>query len=700
VATDLGEKTGQDPGAADADRQSRSRWPAVRGESGLALELAALAAFAFSRPVLDSFGRSPETLIARGADTWTIVVFGLVVTVVPALAAVAVGLASRLPGATVRRWVHVALVTVLAGLAVWRVGQELTDWGQTARRLIAAGVIAGVVAGLLRARLPVVGTFLRYAGVASLIFLGQSLFLSPTSDLVLGTGTGFDDEAAGEVAAQLGDDPPDVAMVVFDALPTASLLDGTGHIDAGQFPNFARLAGTATWYRNHTTVSSGTLHAVPAILTGRYPGNIGPEAENLFTLLGSAYDLQVQEPATRLCPAELCPAATSPELGALLADAVSLWRDGAAGPSGEEELPGALGPERYAAGEQWIADLRVEASEPELYFTHTVLPHLPWVVTNDGTRYRTAGDIPTGFWSGEWTDTGYGVGRQRHLLQVHAADRLLGQLLDRLEAAGTLDDTVVVVTADHGVAFLPGEPSRGFTETNLSELAWTPLLVKAPGQTESVVDDRHVETIDIVPTIADLVGFDAGSDVDGVPATASGRGRGDEMRLAPRDLDDIEPDKGETLVEIDAETARAGFADVLAADPIPAAGPDAVWRRTGHGDLFGRDVAELDVGPEAGETIAVDGLHDLERHDPDEAPRLDVVGRTELPEGTMVAYALNGTVAALAEGEAPYGHPTLNTVLALVPPDLLVEGDNELTAYLVEGPPGDETLRPLTVEPN
>jgi hypothetical protein len=64
-----------------------------------------------------------------------------------------------------------------------------------------------------------------------------------------------------------------------------------------------------------------------------------------------------------------------------------------------------------------------------------------------------------------------------------------------------------------------------------------------------------------------------------------------------------------------------------------------------------------------------------------------------------VAYALGGTVAAVADVEPPFGD-LRRTALALVPPDLLDDRHNELTAYLVEGPPGQEVLHPLTVEPN
>ena len=43
--------------------------------------------------------------------------------------------------------------------------------------------------------------------------------------------------------------------------------------------------------------------------------------------------------------------------------------------------------------------------------------------------------------------------RQRHLLQASYTDRLVGQILQRLEEVGVYDDAAIVVTADHGIAF-------------------------------------------------------------------------------------------------------------------------------------------------------------------------------------------------------------------------------------------------------
>src|SRR5918998_6044659 len=112
-----------------------------RTEGLLLVEVAALAAFAFSRPVLDSFGRSPETFIARDADAAVVVWFALIVSFVPALVLGAIGVGTRLLGPGRRRWAHIGLVGVLGGALVWRVGQDVTGLPGSATRMVVAGAV-------------------------------------------------------------------------------------------------------------------------------------------------------------------------------------------------------------------------------------------------------------------------------------------------------------------------------------------------------------------------------------------------------------------------------------------------------------------------------------------------------------------------------------------------------------------------------
>jgi len=684
----------------------RSGWA---HEGLLTLELAALCAVAFARPLLDSFGRSPDTFIARGATPRTIVAFGLVVTLAPPLALAVPGLTGRLLGARRRRAVHVVVVAAIAGVATWRLGRDLTDGSWSPPVPVALGVAGGLAVAALRLRTVGARTFLRVAGAASVVYLVQFLALSPTAGLVSGDGAPpLDDELAAQVAAAVGEDPPDVAMLVFDALPTQTLLDGQGRIDPALFPNFAALADTASWYRDDTTVSLFTRDAVPAILTGRYPdpdnrAEDGPaqEPDNLFTLLGGAYDLHVREQITQLCPPDLCPRPRPAGLGRLLADAVELWTGSARAEddAGGDEfaLPSVLDDDRFGEARRWIGEQDFAHPGPDLFFYHAALPHDPWQFLPDGTTYATS-RYPIGYRNIGWYGPGIGVAHQRHVLQAQACDRLLGDLLDRLRAAGTLDDTLVVVTADHGHAFVDDEPWRWLSRGNHEELLWTPLLIKAPGQSEGRVVDDNVMSIDVAPTIYDMIGVEPPWRLDGRPI-GHGTPRDPDLKLVDDDEDNLwRAEPGESVVTIDG--AEASFARVMAGDAVEAVGDDAVWERTVHGGLVGRDVDDLDV-QDAGRSgpareVSVDGLGRLHDIDLDDPLPLEIVGRGDLGDGAHVAYALNGTVSAVAVVE-PDERTDKPLVLGLARPDLFVEGRNALTAYLIDGDPGDETLVPLKV---
>jgi hypothetical protein len=669
----------------------------------LALEIVALVAFAVSRPILDSFGRSPETFVARGADSGMVVRFGLFVALVPPLAVVLLGPPSRALGRRARSLVHLGLIAVAGGFAVWRLGQDVTGWPPEATKLILAGFVLGPALAALRWRVPTSRTFLRFAGAASVIFLVQFLVMSPASSLVFGDRPAVDDDVAADVSASLIDDPPNVVVVVFDALPTMSLLDGQGGIDPDIAPNFAALAGTSTWYRNNSSVAAFTREAVPAIMTGRYPdpdddsGSPPPDPENLFTLLGGSYDVYAQEQLTRMCPSDLCPVEQQAGLSTLLGDAVDLWSQGAAAAEGEEaefNLPGALGEDRYSEAERWVEGQDFgQGRRPDLHFLHVVLPHDPWQFLPDGSPYEAAAELPIGTFGLGWSWQGTDVGRQRHLLQLQAADRLLGQILDGLREDGAFDDSMVVVTADHGHAFLPREPLRALSEANYASIAWTPLLVKAPGQARAEVDDSNVEVVDVVPTIAEALGIEIPWEVDGLPVS-----RVDERDPGEKTYDDSENnalhrEDGEDYITLDA---AAGFEQVLAADASTGSGPDAVWQRTAHGALVHTDVDDLVVGDEADGEVSVQALSDLGSIEVGDPLPIEVMGHTGLPEGTVVAYALNGTIGGVTEVEQGFERPE-QTVHALVPPDLFVDGENELTAYVVEGAPGAATLHELDV---
>jgi arylsulfatase A-like enzyme len=83
-------------------------------------------------------------------------------------------------------------------------------------------------------------------------------------------------------------------------------------------------------------------------------------------------------------------------------------------------------------------------------------------------------------------------------------DHQIGALLDDLKARGLYDDSLIVVTADHGESF----GDRQLMEHNVSvyqEQIAVPLIVKYPGQTAGRVVSTPVSGADFTPTVLELL---------------------------------------------------------------------------------------------------------------------------------------------------------------------------------------------------
>lgn len=95
--------------------------------------------------------------------------------------------------------------------------------------------------------------------------------------------------------------------------------------------------------------------------------------------------------------------------------------------------------------------------------------------------------------------------------EIRYTDAMIGKLLSALQTRELLEDTLVILTADHGE--LLGENGRFAHPRILSdELIRIPLILRGPGIT-SQVDNRSVSALDIVPTLLNTVGHGS----DGLP---------------------------------------------------------------------------------------------------------------------------------------------------------------------------------------
>lgn len=551
---------------------------------------------AITQPVLDLFGRAPQQFAFRGVQGFAIIGFAVVVAVLPAavlwVAEAGIGLINRRLG----QRVHEALVGLLVAAIALQVVASLASGVVR----VVVSVAAGVGAVMLYQRVPPVRTWLAYMAVAPVVFVGAFLLASPTARLLTSPSAAAVDAGVAR--------PAPVVMIVFDELPLASLVTPDGAIDAELFPNFASLADRSSWFRNATSVSSSTWYAIPALVTGQnvQSGKVPVAAdhpESLFTLLGGVYDLNVTESVTRLCPAGLC-ATSSASLGGttgLLGDAAGVLasRLSYSGPGGD---PVAALVEPLAAGEDVASDVGdvgdisdvsdvsgdaggnelsvvadFELNQPErvgafidgivdngpaLHYLHILLPHVPFRYLPSGNLY--SGPEPDlGRIGDTWSDQQWlaDLGRQRHLLQVGYVDAILGGIVAELETRGVFDESLLIVTSDHGIGFEPGHPIRGLEgqpldNDDLADLAWVPLFIKQPGQTLGEVSDANVLTVDVVPTIADVVGIDIPWQVDG--QSVFGTPRSDpakyfhpgDLELLPVALDPIRLDPDVDLTRV------------------------------------------------------------------------------------------------------------------------------------------------------
>jgi hypothetical protein len=333
------------------------------------------------------------------------------------------------------------------------------------------------------------------------------------------------------------------------------------------------------------------------------------------------------------------------------------------------------------------------SDRPTLHFLHLLLPHAPWRYLPSGNEYnfKTFGRA---FKSDQTPAPVVELAHQRHLLQTAYTDGLVGQVIDKLKAEGIWEKSLVVMGADHGEGWVPGEKPRSLGKTNAPDLMWVPMFVKAPGQDNGRVDDRNWEQVDLLPTVADLAGVQVPWRTDGnSQAGEPARTRTEKWWF------DI---PGRRQVR-DGPTSWAqvleGTTDTLVRG---SEGVPGLYRSGPAADLVYR--APASAGPVGGApaTAVLDDPRPLGEVRPGSGtvPAL-VSGRLTAPPppGATVLVAVNGRIGGGAEPfpERP-GEPAVR--FAVLTPDFLWragDGHRQLQLYLLDRGGGGPRLQPVSV---
>jgi hypothetical protein len=672
-----------------------------------ALHIFVLFSFALAQPLFDVLSRHVQFFVAHGSKPADVILLVLILCILLPTIAVLIEWVAGLFGGRVRKRIHGLVVAgLMAGIALPVLKQMGGVPGAT---LLTYAGILGTVAAISYVRFPPVRSVLTVLSLALLVFPGLFLFHTPVSKVVFRSGDPI------TIYPKVDATTP-VIMVVFDEFNITSLMDEHRQVDPIRYPNFAALAREATWFRNATTLADHTEYAIPPILTGNYPDRRLPTAaefpHNLFTLLGGTYDLEVFETLTELCPDQLCNGSASrvsfsERMRSLLSD-VSIvylhillpsdlttglptieaaWKDFAARSNGTELdiklKAGKWGKKDEASLFETFVESIHSTQQPTLFFLHVGLPHVPWKYLPSGKWYGPVdlSILPHGVvrdtWD-TWSDDEWETiqGFQRYLLQVGFVDKLLGKLIARLKAVGLYDHSLILITADHGVGFQANDGRRPLTRTNYYEILPVPLFIKVPDQHKGIVSDRNVETIDILPTIADILGIRLPWPVDGCSAL--------DLSVPTRKEKIFSNDSFERLV-FDS-SLEAKYVSLERKLSLFGSGtkPDGLFRIGPHKELVGRRVSDVGVAQEGNQTVELDWPSAFENVVPEAAFVPAHITGHVLSRGDAgpfnLAVAVNSVIRAVTR---TYRKGRVTKFTAMVPDTAFRPGKNEVEVFVV-----------------
>jgi hypothetical protein len=689
------------------------------------LHLAVLWAFAFQRPLFDLLGRNPDFFVARGNTRGDILAYALAFTLVPPLVLLAVEwLVVRLRPAA-HYGLHLALVGMLGAAFALQVLSDSVASGPAAV-LIALALALGAALAWAYARTGLAPQALSVLSPAPILFLVVFLIFSDVHKLVL-------PQKKAEAAARVSSRAP-VVVLLFDEFPISTLMARDGGIDARRFPNFAELAARSTWYRNTSTVADKTPRAVPAMLTGHNPGYrklpiASDLPDNLFTLLGSSYDVDAVETATRMCPGSICHGSQAtagfpsrfrslasdlrvvsehlllPDSLAKHLPPIGQTFGGFGSAPGEpqgkpritaryqQDYDAKLRRERREATPGGKAEMfgefvdAIDGSDRSFDFIDIQLPHFPWEYVETVQRYGqhypdmdnfVIDDPPGRFIDNRWlVDQSY----SRHLLQAGASDRLLGELIAKMKRVGIWDRAALVVSADHGVSFEPGGFRREVKAENLHDIAFVPLFVKAPGQRAGVAVEGHACTTDVPRLLSEALKIDWpwGSD-----------------RCDPRRIDVLDS-FGSTRHGDVAAAERARLRTVRRKLALFGEGWEGVYHGLGpHPELVGVSSSALrhtGATKDAPGRVRFDKLSDVDHVDPAGSPvpalLQGTIAQTRAPAGLSLAIEVNGRVAAVTRAYELAGKTRF---IALVRPRFYRRGRNSVGVFTIRDRRGQPEL--------
>jgi hypothetical protein len=481
---------------------------------------------AIAQPILDLYGKNPTVFSAAKLSSFEVALFVSIVVLLPAVLATGIDRLTRFFGPKVneasRLWM-IAGFSFLLGIAVARWISVDGNFGA-----FGLGFVFAAVLPIAYDKRKAVREWSRWLSVLA-VAVTASAVLQLQPILFQSDGPASD--------AVVGNKDVSVLNIVFDEFPLYSLLSDDGTINAERYPGFAALAKESTWYRNNVAESNFTHQAVPAVLASAIPQQEGGPfltqyPKNIFTLFAGKTSVGGIEPVTSLCPKSVCESPNEvtalfefsrfknfmrdagyvygqrvlpPLLRRYVPSIEGTWGGfGAVANKFKEQFDlGALSQvDAIANGTQALVD----DLEQRVQVVHALVPHAPWRITPDNRVAPLSRSIST---SNPDSEDGVRDTYQTFLYQVAAADNVIVDVMSRLKKSGKWDNTMLVVTADHGISFVPTLPQRHTdfsVKETVGDIYRIPTFIKYPQQINGTVSDCAMSNLDLLPTIVETTG--------------------------------------------------------------------------------------------------------------------------------------------------------------------------------------------------
>ncbi len=174
------------------------------------------------------------------------------------------------------------------------------------------------------------------------------------------------------------------------------------------------------------------------------------------------------------------------------------------------------------AFDKFIETLDNGVQEPYFAWIHLFPPHDPYMppapysgMFDNSTKLRTynqqRGDLTNEKISKE---ENWSIFKARYDEYIRYCDKTFEEFIANLTRMDKLQNTVVILTSDHGESFDHGDFTHG--HSNLYEqLTHVPLIIKEPGQTKGRIINDLSEQIDITPTILSMANIQAPTWMEG-----------------------------------------------------------------------------------------------------------------------------------------------------------------------------------------